>query len=124
MVEDITTIAQCKVFLKENLVDKLISVTVEKLSKYITSKVNTLKNISKCCVKENDMTEECDEKQDMLDKSTQTEKINEISLKSSNDESREACWGAMGFFENIRTLFDPDQDDENCKHLYLVSTRT
>ena len=42
----------------------------------------------------------------------------EIQQNFSNEEivkqEENCCSGVMGFFENIRTLFDPDEND-NCK---------
>ena len=36
------------------------------------------------------------------------------------EEKEESCCGVMGFFENVRTLFDPDENDDDCKYLLII----
>ena len=51
------------------------------------------------------------------------EKTKQIQQKFENEKLEKnqetCCNGVMGFFENVRTLFDPDED-ENCKYYSLV----
>ena len=37
------------------------------------------------------------------------------------EENGESCCGVMGFFENVRTLFDPDENDDDCKYLFHIT---